>query len=611
MRSMSRGIDDTLSLAACAALALVFALPTLVRCQTAAEGRRCALIVDRHSETDDARQFAMMWEVSRVSLRDFGELPSWNPYHCGGVIHYLDPQVPFPGPLFFLFFWLPAVAGIKLWNLAHLVAGALGARKLAKDHGGNFPEQLLAAALVVGCGSVAEHLGGGQLWFAPFLLMPWVLWSYERALRDPRWTVLLAGLFALAVCEGGVYPVPFMLTALALDALARLRSQEDRRGLAVAGALFAVLFPLLAAVKLVPVLRFLSAVPRLTPLDDSMSLAEVVMAWTTREHPRAFPGHVFVWPEYNSYVGVVPVVLLALAAIVAMVRPSQESRPLRAHLWLVAGLVWCALGNIPGLSLFGLLHELPVFRSLRVPSRFLYPATVAAAPVIVALLVALRRWAGGTGLRPGIHRSLLAAELLLAVFVAADISITTGPRLQQGAGPRLPSGRASDDYHLVANARYWELPSFPVRGIGTTGCYGGFDWPVSRALWFGGPQERLDPPDAGTVTRVRWTPNSIAFHVELTRPATLLVDQNFDPGWRSSYGLPISRDGLLALPLAAGGRNVTLRHRPDGFAAGFLLTLLGIGLSALAVRALTPNRIGSMRARLRSLLAPADERPNQ
>src|SRR2546423_10176161 len=139
-----------------------------------------------------------------------------------------------------------------------------GARKLAKDHGGNFPEQLLAAALGVGCGSVAEHLGGGQLWFAPFLLMPWVLWSYERALRDPRWTVLLAGLFALAVCEGGVYPVPLMFTALALDAVARLRSKEDRRGLAVAAPLFAVLFPLLAAVKPLAGVRLFSAGPRLT-----------------------------------------------------------------------------------------------------------------------------------------------------------------------------------------------------------------------------------------------------------------------------------------------------------------------------------------------------------
>jgi len=466
MRSMSPGARNILSLTACAALALVFAAPMLVRCQSAGKSWTCEPILDRHSETDDARQFTMMWEVSRVSLRDFGELPSWNPYHCGGVVHYLDPQVPFPGPLFFLFFWLPAVTGIKLWNVAHLVAGALGARKLAKDHGGNFPEQLLAAALVVGCGSVAEHLGGGQLWFAPFLLMPWVLWSYERALRDPRWTVLLAALFALAVCEGGVYPVPLMFTALALDALARLRSKEDRRGLAMAGALFAVLFPLLAAVKLLPVLRFLSAIPRLTPLDDAMTVAEVFMAWTTREHPRTFPGHVYVWPEYNAYVGVVPVLLLAVAAIVALVRPGARS--LRLHLWLVLGLAWCALGNVPGFSLFGLLHQLPVFRSLRVPSRFLYPATVAAALLIVSLLVALRRSAAACSLRPWVHRSLIGAEVLLALFVSADISITTGPRLQQGLGPQLPSGHASGDYRLVADARYSDLPGFPVRAIGAT-----------------------------------------------------------------------------------------------------------------------------------------------
>jgi hypothetical protein len=381
-----------------------------------------------------------------------------------------------------------------------------------------------------------------------------------------------------------------MFTALALDAIARLPSKEDRRGLTVAAPLFAVLFPLLAAVKLVPVLRFLSAVPRLTALDDSMTVAEVFMAWTTREHPRGFPGHVFVWPEYNAYVGVVPVLLLLVAAIVALLRPGQEARPSRLHLWLVTGLVWCALGNVPGFSLFGLLHELPVFRSLRVPSRFLYPATVAAALVIVALLVALRGWATERALPPRVHRSLIGAELLLALFVAADISITTGPRLQQGLGAQLPSGRASSDYHLVADARYSELPGFPVRAIGTTECYGGFDWPVSRALWFGGPQERLDPPDAGTVARLGWTPNSVAFRVELTRPATLVVDQNFDSGWGASEGLPISRDGLLALPLAAGERTLMLRHRPAGFAVGLALTVLGLGLSALAVSALAPAR---------------------
>src|SRR5438045_9484902 len=119
----------------------------------------------------------MMWEVSRVSLRDFGQLPSWNPYHCGGVIHYLDPQVPFPGPLFFLLFlFVPAVAAIKLCIVAHLVAGALGPRALANDSGADPPSQVLAAVLIVAPCGVAEHLPGGTLRHAPFLLLPSPLW---------------------------------------------------------------------------------------------------------------------------------------------------------------------------------------------------------------------------------------------------------------------------------------------------------------------------------------------------------------------------------------------------------------------------------------------------
>src|SRR5437868_5570498 len=134
MTSTSPLLRNALSLAAPVAVAVVFALPMLAICRPTGNGWSCESTLGRSSETDDTRQFLMMWEVSRVSLQDFGELPSWNPYHCGGVVHYLDPQVPFPGPLFFLlFFWVPAVAGIKIWNLLHLVAGALGARKLVLD----------------------------------------------------------------------------------------------------------------------------------------------------------------------------------------------------------------------------------------------------------------------------------------------------------------------------------------------------------------------------------------------------------------------------------------------------------------------------------------------
>ncbi|MFL5250225.1 MAG: hypothetical protein ACJ79V_20575, partial [Myxococcales bacterium] len=371
------------SIACCIGVALAFASSTVLRCSN----RGCSSVLDRASETDDTRQFLMMWEVSRVSLRDFGELPSWNPYHCGGVVHYLDPQVPFPGPLFFLLFaFVPAVVAIKLWNFLHLVAGALGARALARDSGADPPSQVLAAVLMIAGGGVAEHLGGGQLWYTPFLLLPWALWAHRRALHDPRYAVLCAAIFALAVLEGGVYPVPLGLCAIGFDSLLRIGSPAERRGLARSLPMFVLLFPLLAAVKLVPVLAFLRRTPRLVPLDDGMDLAEVLAAFTTRQHPRAFPPHVYVWPEYDAYVGILALLLAAFGAALALSRRDR-----RIDLAVLLLLLWCALGDVPGLSLFRLLHELPIYRSLRVPSRFFYPATVFLALLAATGLTAIGR----------------------------------------------------------------------------------------------------------------------------------------------------------------------------------------------------------------------------
>ena len=551
------------SIACCVAVALAFVSPAVVQCSASG----CQLVLDRPSETDDTRQFLMMWEVSRVSLRDFGQLPSWNPYHCGGVVHYLDPQVPFPGPLFFLLFLLvPAVAAIKLWNVAHLVAGALSARALAKDSGADPPSQVLAAVLMVAPGGVAEHLGGGQLWYSPFLLLPCAIWAHRRAIRDARYAVLCAAIFALMVLEGGVYPVPLGLCALAFDSLLRLRDPLDRRGLARSLPIFAVLFPLLASVKLVPVLLFLRRIPRFEPLDDRMGLAEVFQAFTTRHHSRAFPPHIYVWPEYDAYIGIAALALAAAGAALVLVRRDRERR---VDLMIAGLLIFCAMGNVPGFSLFGLLHELPIFRSLRVPSRFFYPATVFLALLAATALTALGR-----------RTRLRILQFAIVAVVAVDVISANGPRLQQGAGPAVPLAAASQSFHLEARVDYRLLPFFPQRGIGSPICYGGFDWPVSRALWFGNvPQQRIDPPGTGSATLLRWSPSELRFRVTLTAPSRLIVNQNFDPGWHASEGTLRTFEGLLALDLGAGEREVALTHRPEGFVAGLLLTLLGVALS--------------------------------
>lgn len=611
---------------ACVAVAVGLASPAIWDCPGGHLSRACQWTFNRLGSTSDWRYFGEAWEAARVSLANFHQFPSWNPYHCGGLVLYQDPQSPFPGPIFLLtFWWLPTGAAIKVWILTHFIAGALGARALIRDRGGNGAEQLLGAVIVAACGFVAWHTGGGHLSFTPFLFFPTILWAFRRSLADARWAVLVAALFAVAFYEGATYPIPLMLVGLLIEVLARLGSADDRRAMLPSLAIFGVLFPTLAGARLLPVLRYLREHPRLVPLDDQMTLGEVMRTWTLRMHERAFAGHTYVWDEYADYVGVIPVALLAagiLIAVVSWARREGESRLRRIDLVLLAGLVWCALGNIPGPSAFGLLHELPIYTSLRVPSRFLGPAMVGFALVVTSAMMAVRARMAEARLRPGLRRAFEVVQVLLVVAIAVDVCSTNQVRLQQGMDPPLTRERASADFYQAVTD-YGRFPTHPVRGIGTRQCYVPLDWKPAPGIVDGKvPQQWLEPATAGQVAPVRWTPNRVELDVNLNAPGVVIVNQNYESGWQIMAGpttaqigaylvgahhqwqrstgvigeVPTPPVGLLSVAMPAGRNRLVLRHRPPALAAGAVAMLLGIGLAIAALRWLTPERAARGRA---------------
>jgi hypothetical protein len=605
---------------ACVAIALGLAAPTIVYCGPGHSFISCQWSFNHNGTTGDWRYFAEAWEAARVSLSDFHQLPSWNPYHCGGLVLYQDPQAPFPGPIFLLtFWWLPTGAAIKVWIITHLLVGTLGARTLVRDRGGNGAEQILGAALMAACGFVAWHTGGGHLSFTPFLFFPLILWAFRRSLVDPRWAVLVAALFAVAFYEGATYPIPLMLVGLLIESAARLGSASDRRGLLVSLAVFGLLFPLLSGARLVPVLNYLREHPRLVPLDDQMTMGEVFRTWTLPMHERGFAGHPYVWDEFADYVGVVPVALMLAGAALALIRRDGDTRARRIDLALLVALVWGALGNIPGASLFGLLHELPIYSSLRVPSRFLGPAMVGFALVVVSTLMAARQSAAERGLRPSTLKALLALELCLALAIAADVCATNAQRMQQGIDPNLPRLPASTDFYQAAGTDYGRFPTHPVRGFGTRQCYVPLEWKPAPGIVDGKvPQQRIEPPSAGEVVARRWSPSRIDLDVRLRAPGVVVINQNYETGWEPSAGeagaylgpgrAPWLRSsgragatppvGLLSVSLPAGNYPLALRHRPPGLRLGVLLTLLGIAVALAAARRLTPARVAAARARV-------------
>jgi len=212
-------------------------------------------------------------------------------------------------------------------------------------------------------------------------------------------------------------------------------------------------------------------------------------------------------------------------------------------------------------------------------------------------------------------RVALALELALVVGVVLDICLTNQRVIQQGLDPPMPQTPASADFFQNTGADYSRLPTFPVQGFGTRACYVALEWKPAPGITDGrGAQARVEPPSAGAVVETSWSPNRLELDVRLDAPATVIINQNYETGWRAKSGrggndgpatvgayvvpqqrfwdvrarpaeLPVKGAiGLLAVSLPAGARHLVLLHRPPWLWLGGFLSLAGLALAVVIVR---------------------------
>jgi len=91
---------------------------------------------------------------------------------------------------------------------------------------------------------------------------------------------------------------------------------------------------------------------------------------------------------------------------------------------------------------------------------------------------------------------------------------------------------------------------------------------------------------AGNVTLSRWTPNRLSFDIEAPSPTMLVVNQNYDPGWRlvEGQGIAISSEGLIAVMMPAGRQHIELAYRSRPFMIGLWISLLTVAAIPLLWR---------------------------
>lgn len=536
--------------------------------------------------------YLLLYERSAIdTITRFGQLPLWNPYYCGGFDAVASPQTRFLSPTLLLGLLFGAERAEIVTVFLLTVVGMEGMYRWLRLRVSVPLAAMIVAPVFALTGQLAVAYYRGWIHFFGFQLVPWILYGITLAARRrPAGMAVASIAFALLLGFGGFFAAPMLAIAATLEA-GRALLEQPRGARRRSFAMLLATASFMAAVACV----------RLWPVAETLLSAPRIMAGTPGHAPRALlaslVGVLAVKNGNTEFIGsfYVGAVFLGLVAL------GTHDRRGMIGTALALVMVWLATGYARNPSLFRMLRELPVFAALRYPERFLWLAVLFASVPAAHALARVPFVGEGRRWRAGVWVVLGAA---MAWTIGSQVAAFHRVAMARTLGT--VSESRSTDFHQARGNR-WLAVHFQSMGIGSLGCYETHRLAESPLLRGDLPAEEYlapDSADAGSVKRLAWSPNEIALRVDVARPSRVLVNQNWAPGWRASAGKVVSHEGVLAVDVPAGARDVALSFLPWSTLGGAATTLAAlVSLAFIGWRARRRGEIFSKNQRLVTVAA--------
>ncbi len=582
----------------------------------------------------DWDQHMFYHESGRISILTFGQFPLWTPYYCGGSVLLANPQSPFLSPFFAFVLLFGAVVGLKLEALVYLAIGLTGAFLVAKKLGCSSLASAFAAIVFMFSSWFTVRVVVGHTTFFPFALLPFAFLFYlnsasaQAAIQHRiRWIIAAAVALSIMLLSGGIYPfyaaVIMLILYSLLDSASSAGTKKIIPFIAVAAILAIAL--LLSSIKMLPIIDFTSGVTaekdvQLTsagivfnsllsreqsiPQNDLKTGRDLVPEGRQKYYDTLAGKIPWGWHEYSAYLGFIPLILAAAAAI-----------NFRRNWKLIASAAFfllLALGTYLPFGPWQLLRELPFFSSLHGPSRF---------AIVFVFFVALLAAKALSSLKISGSRNIqTAVAAALCIIVAADLLLVSRPLLStafplQPLEIKLTNLGSPEFIQMLSSAP--ELSQYPnlLQGIGTLNCYERLHLKI-RPL----PQFVDGVPYTGFIGNayIAETNESLNFtyfspqKVSLLLPqvnsaSTLVINQNYYKGWKVKIGAgssvkASSLNGLLAARVSPSdsGKEITFRFSSPPFIFGSTVSILSV-IAAVAVF-WKPNKTAAAVKKVQSLV---------
>jgi hypothetical protein len=508
--------------------------------------------------------FAELRWVPYHAVTHFHQAPFWNPYKCGGMAMLGNPESGIVTPFFILYLLFGPYAGLYLEIFLHLAIAFAGGYVLARAMELNRIAAVVCGAAFPASSWLYLHLSVGHLNFLPAAYLPWVAALLIVAInRRSRFIASIGGLVCALTFTEGNYTFLYAGIIVAIIAVKSSASQRSVRPLAM-GLLLGCFAGAFAALKLLPAWELLTVHPR-APFGPEYDDFKMMLTYLFSRNQDLYRtgASVFLFAEYGAYLSPA-FAILALLAIVG--------RTVKAIPWISGAIIFFLLaqGDSGPHSLLVMLRHLPMTHQIDLPARFIIGFSFCAA-VLAAI--------GADFVSRREARRWMIATTVLLIVGLMDSWMVGPPNLRYlFHNPIEPLPRAAE-FHQIYLTNPEDQTEIAQANMGSVNCQGyGYNSIPTSALGRNqkGYRGEYYLRGEGYVVQTRWSPNVLSYEIDAPAATTLIVNQNYYPGWRivEGEGALATEGTLIAVKVPAGHHRIMLRYRPRYLVMAVLLTLM-------------------------------------
>jgi hypothetical protein len=518
------------------------------------------------------------------TVKYFHQFPLWDPYLRGGSSLIGNPQNPSPFSLTFLLSLLVGpLAGIKLGNILNAMVGMVGMYVLLGFFNAIWIGRILAAIVLVLNGTVVYHVSQGHFMWMMAMYWPWMIFFFLKGLDNRLWIYLSALTLSLQFWGGA--PYPFSLSISILGLLTVFFALRDKKaGYLLSFAEMIGAFIIFSGPRLFMVMETLYRFPRVTVNEDTQVPWNVFYyAFLCRDQINNHIAGLKI-DEFSAYVGLIPCVLT-----VVLFFQWKKFWPYLCVLLFSLGM---ALGNSPYSPFWPVFHLLGGGYFHFSTRSFLISVFFIALFSGLSLSYLVLRWREK-------YPIVVLISCLGVIFVMADLFVVLSPvrhfavtnaHQYQDFQPSIPFSQlevTDQQRYRFGNSSMVDLL---LRNTGTANGYDALPTP-SHVRSKNSQEYRGEfyfQEGFGKLEVVSWSPNRWDLKLQVPQKDILIINQNFDPGWRTDPPRKvINVNGVLGVEVTPEDAQIIFYYLPFNFILGCWVSFLGlivIGWDIVATR---------------------------